>query len=44
MGFKPYLLRCPKGDHSWRKIHGDERIVVGSIYLCRNCPRKADFT
>jgi hypothetical protein len=39
LGFKPHLFRCPGGHHDWRKTHGDERMMAGAVFVCRNCPR-----
>lgn len=42
LGFKPYLRCCPRGEHWWRQVYGDERMQAGTRYVCENCPQRAD--
>lgn len=42
LGLKPWR-RCPNGDHDFRGVYGDERLMLRSgRSICRNCPKVTD--
>lgn len=42
LGIKPWL-RCPGGDHRWRRVYGDERMFTHHDLVCDDCLAEADL-
>lgn len=39
---KPYLWRCPRGQHRYQQLYGDARLHVGAAFICQDCPSTSD--